>query len=43
MRPIWIKAGLQKQQKKQKVYKLIETKQCSTRWSLGQRKNKERR
>jgi hypothetical protein len=36
-----IKAGLQKQQKQQKAYKLIETEQLSPQLSLGQGINKE--
>ena len=38
---LYSQPGLQQQQKQQKAYKLIETEQLSTQWSLGQGGNKE--
>ena len=41
IRPPWVKAGLQQQQKHQKAYTLMEMEQLSTQWPLGHRRNKE--
>jgi hypothetical protein len=40
IRLLWLKAGPQQKQIQQKAYKLMETGQLSTQWSLVQRKKK---